>query len=93
VTVPAQPPPPRSIARLTSLERVNCAIDQVEEALAAVAAAYPGWHIWRSQAGRWWATRLGREAHWGGYNDGDFAMTIDADTLEELARELAYQGS
>jgi hypothetical protein len=53
-------------------------------AVARLSAGYPAWNIWRSQAGRWWATRLGRDAD-------AAAVTIDADTLQELARELAYQ--
>jgi hypothetical protein len=58
--------------------------------LTQLASSYPGWHIWRSQAGRWWATRIGRAA-WDNHQDPDFAMTIDADTLDELAIELARQ--
>jgi hypothetical protein len=52
--------------------------------VAALSAAYPAWHIWRSQAGRWWATRLSGEGT-------GFAITIDAETVSELAKELAYQ--
>jgi hypothetical protein len=54
-------------------------------AVARLSAGYPAWNIWRSQAGRWWATRPGRDAA--------AAITIDADTLRELARELACQMS
>ena len=43
----------------------------------------PGWHAWRSDAGRWWATRTGRRAR---YENG-VPMTIDADSETEL-REL-----
>jgi hypothetical protein len=58
--------------------------------LAQLSSGYPGWHIWRSQAGRWWATRLGKVA-WDTHHDPDFAMTIDADTPEGLAKQLARQ--
>jgi hypothetical protein len=61
--------------------------------LTQLAAAYPDWHIWRSQAGRWWATRVGRVAAWDTHGDPDFAMTIDADSLDQLAQELAYQAN
>ena len=27
--------------------------------VTAIGQEYPDWHVWRSQAGRWWATRLG----------------------------------
>jgi hypothetical protein len=59
--------------------------------LTQLAAGYPDWHIWQSQAGRWWATRVGRVAAWDTHDDPDFAMTIDADSLEQLAKELEYQ--
>jgi hypothetical protein len=58
--------------------------------LTRVSSSYPEWHIWRSQAGRWWATRIGREA-WDSHKDPDFAMTVDGDTLEDLGVELASQ--
>ena len=30
-----------------------------DERIAQLEAEFPGWHIWRSNAGRWWATRTG----------------------------------
>ena len=58
--------------------------------LAAIRRDYPGWHPWRSSAGRFWATRISRRrrppdapAAW--------AMTIDADTPGELRDALAAQ--
>ena len=30
-----------------------------DEHVAQWEAEFPGWHIWRSNAGRWWATRTG----------------------------------
>jgi hypothetical protein len=82
-------PSPGSVAR----SEATRATDPVEDELARLSEAYQGWHIWRSQAGRWWATRLGRDTHWGADSGTDYAMTIDADTLAELARELAFQVS
>ncbi len=58
--------------------------------LTRLISRYPEWSIWQSQAGRWWATRIGREA-WDGHKDPDFAMTVDGDTLEDLGVELASQ--
>jgi hypothetical protein len=55
-----------------------------------IAQQFPGWHIWRSQAGRWWATRLGNVA-WDRHHDPGFAMTVDADTPAELVMVLARQ--
>ena len=30
-----------------------------DEQVAELEAEFPGWHVWRSNAGRWWATRTG----------------------------------
>ncbi len=53
---------------------------------------YPAWHIWMSQARRLWATRKGcispdysRDSRW--------SMTIDADTSEDLDKQLEEQDS
>jgi hypothetical protein len=54
---------------------------------------YPAWHVWQSQAGRWWATRLGHA--WRPADpdpkDPEFAMTLDADTAAELRGALEFQ--
>ena len=44
------------------------------------------WHVWISSAGRWWATRRGRDARWG---DNTPPMTVDADNAAGLRAELA----
>jgi hypothetical protein len=60
-----------------------------ENELAGIARDFPAWHVWRSQAGRWWATRLG---HLRPPDDRDeYAMTLDADTAGELRAALAAQ--
>lgn len=61
-----------------------------DEELDRLRDDFPSWHVWRSQAGRWWATRLGRVA-WDHHNDPDFAMTVDAHTLSQLRIELTTQ--
>jgi hypothetical protein len=54
---------------------------------------YPAWHVWLSQAGRWWATRLGHARPPAGQNprDPQFAMTLDADTAAKLREALEFQ--
>ena len=42
---------------------------------------YPGWHVWRSDEGRWWATRRG--------NQPPEPQSVDADTAAALREELA----
>jgi hypothetical protein len=57
--------------------------------LEDIARVHTGWTIWRSDVGRWWATRRGSvdiEALRAG-----FAMTVDADDPESLAAELVAQ--
>ena len=65
--------------------------DEVADELAGIARDYPAWHVWRSQAGRWWATRLGHIRPSAG-RDADYAMTLDADTADGLRAALAAQG-
>ncbi|WP_432925395.1 hypothetical protein ACQPZZ_32530 [Microbispora sp. CA-135349] len=57
--------------------------------LEDIARVHTGWIIWRSDVGRWWATRRGTV-------DLDAirlgcAMTLDADDPEALAVALAAQ--
>ncbi|XVQ84362.1 hypothetical protein ACQP2K_36945 [Microbispora siamensis] len=57
--------------------------------LEDIARVHTGWIIWRSDVGRWWATRRGSV-------DLDAirmgcAMTLDADDPEALAAALAAQ--
>jgi hypothetical protein len=58
--------------------------------LAAIGRDFPGWHAWRSSAGRFWATRMAHRrrpddapVHW--------ALTVDGDTPDDLRRALAGQ--
>ncbi|GAA3417955.1 hypothetical protein GCM10018952_51810 [Streptosporangium vulgare] len=53
-------------------------------------AAFPGWCIWRSSAGRLWATRNGRHLTDEEVNLGLY-RTIDADDVAELAQQLRDQ--
>jgi hypothetical protein len=54
----------------------------VEAERAALEQEHPGWHVWISSQGRWWATRLGRGAQ---CHRGDRRpMTVDADTAAGL---------
>ncbi|WP_248959771.1 hypothetical protein [Sphaerisporangium perillae] len=57
--------------------------------LAEIAREFPDWTIWRSDAGRWWATRhhLLTERE----RDAGCAMTIDADDPEGLRERLLEQ--
>ena len=53
-------------------------------------AQFPGWHVWPSSAGRWWATRTGPVT--GRVSFGaDRVMTVDADDMETLRAQLDRQ--
>jgi hypothetical protein len=63
-----------------------------DELSARLAAEFPGWHIWRSNAGRWWATRTGPVLHREDLGTGR-VMTLDADDETALREQLAVQAS
>jgi hypothetical protein len=61
-----------------------------DDALTQARTRNPGWGIWISNSGRYWATRRGNillteDAH------PDWDMTVDADSLEELERQIEVQ--
>jgi hypothetical protein len=63
-----------------------------DERIAQLEAEFPGWHIWRSNVGRWWATRTGpvlRREDLGATR----VMTVDADDVIALRGQLTAQTS
>ncbi|MBA9007368.1 MULTISPECIES: hypothetical protein [Thermomonospora] len=56
---------------------------------AAIEAEFPGWTVWRSDAGRWYATRT-RDLTDAQLQAG-YAMTVAADDAEGLRARLARQ--
>jgi hypothetical protein len=61
-----------------------------DEELAELEAEFPGWHVWRSNAGRWWATRTGAVLRRDDLGTGR-VMTVDADDVGSLRNELHMQ--
>ncbi len=61
-----------------------------DERIAQLEAEFPGWHIWRSSAGRWWATRTGLVVRQENLGTGR-VMTLDADDEADLRRQLTAQ--
>jgi hypothetical protein len=61
-----------------------------DERIAQLEAEFPGWHIWRSNAGRWWATRTGLVQRREELGAGR-VMTVDADDDESLREQLIAQ--
>ncbi|MDA0633797.1 hypothetical protein OUY22_10235 [Nonomuraea sp. MCN248] len=57
--------------------------------LAEIAREFPQWTIWRSDAGRWWATRHHPLSD--AQRDAGGAMTIDADDPDNLREQLRDQ--
>jgi hypothetical protein len=62
------------------------------KALKALKAEFPGWHVWRSNAGRWWATRTGAVLRRADLSAGR-VMTLNADDIESLRNDLLAQTS
>ena len=68
-------------------------VDQPLPGLESAAAArqierdYPGWHVWISSLGRWWAVREGPDARWSRADPRP--MTLDADDETGLREQLA----
>ncbi|MEV0830946.1 MULTISPECIES: hypothetical protein [Streptosporangiaceae] len=52
-------------------------------------ALYPAWIIWQSEVGRWWALRTGSISP--AQREAGITASLDADTLEDLAGQLAAQ--
>jgi hypothetical protein len=63
-----------------------------DERIAQLEAEYPGWHIWHSNAGRWWATRTGLVLNHEDLGTGR-VMTVDADDEAALREQLGAQAS
>ena len=63
-----------------------------DERVAQLEADFPGWHIWRSNVGRWWATRTGTVLRREGLGTGR-VMTVDADDEGALSDQLTVQAS
>jgi hypothetical protein len=63
-----------------------------DERVAELEAEFPGWHIWHSSAGRWWATRTGLVLRRDALGTGR-VMTLDADDDASLRVQLATQAS
>ena len=60
------------------------------ERISQIEAEFPGWHIWRSNAGRWWATRTGYVLRREDLGTGR-VMTVDADDETDLREQLVTQ--
>lgn len=62
------------------------------ERIAQLETEFPGWHIWHSNAGRWWATRTGLVLRHDDMGTGR-VMTVDADDEADLRKQLTAQVS
>ena len=63
--------------------------DGTGDHIAAIRAAFPGWNVWRSDEGCWWATRRYplRPSRW---PDG-YALTVTADDAGALRSAISSQ--
>jgi hypothetical protein len=60
-----------------------------EDLKAAIEAEFPGWLVWRSDAGRWYATRSGDLTD--AQLEAGYAMTVAADDHAGLRHLLIDQ--
>ncbi len=63
---------------------------EVSDELNSLRDKYPGWHICMSVARRWWATRKGQIPP-SRIRDFGWSMTVDADTSDDLDKQLGQQ--
>jgi hypothetical protein len=63
-----------------------------DERITQLEAENPGWHIWRSNAGRWWATRTGSVLRREDLGTGR-VMTLDSDDERGIRDQLAAQAT
>jgi hypothetical protein len=63
-----------------------------DERTTRLEAEFPGWHIWHSNAGRWWATRTGSVLRREDLGTGR-VMTVDADDEAGLREQLTTQAA
>jgi hypothetical protein len=61
-----------------------------KQVAAEIEAGNPGWHVWRSNADRWWATRTGTVLDRDDLGAGR-VMTLDADDAQALRAQLERQ--
>ena len=69
--------------------RHSSAQDGTGQDIAGIRAGFPGWNVWRSDEGRWWATRRCplRPSRW---PDG-YALTMTADDAGALCVAIRSQ--
>ncbi len=60
--------------------------------LERVHREHPRWHAFISSTGRKWASRIAPIV-WNPQKKAAWSMTIDADTWEELEKQIEYQDS
>ncbi|MEV7011380.1 hypothetical protein [Streptosporangium sp. NPDC051022] len=81
-----------SIAALCALLRREAPISatmDAETVKARLSGRYPGWSVWRSDHGLWYATLRARLTE--AQRDAGRAQTLQADTSKDLAELLAEQ--
>jgi hypothetical protein len=63
--------------------------DRTGEEIAGIRAAFPGWSVWRSDEGCWWATRRFplRPSRW----PVGYALTVAADDARALRLAMSAQ--
>ena len=69
----------------------HTASSELRGTLEHVPLIVAGWRVFRSDAGRWWATRTGAGRRKPFRAGSRWSMTLDADTPDELANAIRAQ--
>jgi hypothetical protein len=81
---------PASAGRANVIAQPHASVqDGTGDQIAAIRAAFPGWNVWRSDEGRWWAARRCplRPSRW----PEGYALTVTADDTGTLRSAINSQ--
>jgi hypothetical protein len=81
---------PARVRRVRAMAQSRASVqDGTGEEIAGTRAAFPGWNVWRSDEGRWWATRRCplRPSRW----PEGYALTVTADDAGALCSAISSQ--
>jgi hypothetical protein len=74
---------------MTDATQPGCSTQGQPTGLTGMRSRFPGWNIWLSDEGRWWATR-NRPLPPSRWPDG-YALTLTASNRAALGEEIARQ--
>jgi hypothetical protein len=82
-------PGSRTIVPAATRRALGSRPDTGTEEITAMRAAFPGWNVWRSDEGGWWASR--RHPLRPSRRPAGYALTVTADQARELRALISRQ--